>query len=228
MSKKRVLLPHVLFALVVAGGVALGVGFLVRELPFFLRMILSVSSGLGGFIVGANILPSTRSRKNRDSNLVRLSAQAQRNQDELQKSAMELIRTQRTALENIAFRITNDELRSGVDRILRSYQGMAESVGQDPKDARPVKRFLNYYGEAGITLLQHDLKLGNLPDDQKNEAVGESTQRILESITELAQAFESQLAKLLDNDLLELDTELTIFNKTMALEGMVLPKKDGD
>ena len=219
------MLPHVLFALVVAGAVALGVGFLVRGLPFFLRMILSVASGLGGFLVGANILPSTSGRKNEDASLMRLSAQAQRNQDELQASAMELIRTQRTALENIAFRITNDELRTGVDRILRSYQAMAESVGQDAKDARPVKRFLNYYGEAGITLLQHYLKLGNLPEEQKKEAVGESTQRIRESTLELAQAFESQLGKLLDNDLLELDTELTILKKTMALEGMVLPKK---
>ena len=225
MSRNPVPVPRILFALVVAGATALGVGFFVRDFPSLFRTLLSIVSGLVGFIVGANILPSGKKLKDPDQSLLRLSAQAQRNQDELQASALELIRNQRTSLEKIAFRITDDQLRAPVSRILQVYQGMAESVNQDPKDSRPVRRFLNYYGEAGIHLLQHYLQLRNLPEDRKKEEVSKSVQGILESITELADAFQVQLTRLVDNDLMELDTELTVLKKTMALEGMTLPKE---
>ncbi len=178
---------------------------------------------LTGFIVGANV-PTGKTENLVDSTkLIRMTDQARMNQEQQIRQTLELIQKQRAAMETLVFRISEDTLRTQGDGILRVYQSFARAVQEDPKDARPVRRFLNYYGETGLEILKRYHQLNQLPRTEQTLEVRESLTRISQSLTELKGAFELQLQKLMDNDLLELDTELTVLEKTIALEGLKKP-----
>lgn len=221
MAKRKSIGPRLVLALALGVGIGVAVWFLTRGLPGFLSLVLTIFAGAGGFLAGANI-GSTRgiSRDRKVDRLVGLSKEATHTQEVNLRQTLLLIQTQRTKLESIVFKITDDQLRSLGDKLLKRYGDFADAVKQDPKDIRPVRRFLNYYGEAAASILEKYLHLRNLPAEQQNEESRAALARVGTSLAELERGFATQYARLLDNDLMEMDTELTVLEKTLRLEGL--------
>lgn len=92
-----------------------------------------------------------------------------------------------------------------------------DSMERDPRDFEPGDRFLNRYLKASETIINQFIELSqhssNVP--QINELKGQLAQ----SLKDLANAFEIQHMKLLENDSSDLTVEVKLVDKLLKMEG---------
>ena len=93
-----------------------------------------------------------------------------------------------------------------------------QNVKDDPKDIRPARKFFDYYMDTTIKLLDGyvDIEKRNVSDPQLKGALL-SIEQMLEKMNK---AFEKQLVQLLEDNLLDLETELKVLHNTIDLEGL--------
>jgi len=95
---------------------------------------------------------------------------------------------------------------------------IVSDVRDDNKDYKIAGRFLDYYADTAV-------KIARLYSDVSSKAINSNNFRSVEAKVEtnletLEKAFEVQLAKLQDDNLMSLDTELTVLERTIQLEGI--------
>src|SRR5690606_9903252 len=86
--------------------------------------------------------------------------------------------------------------------------------------ARPVRRFLNHYGESAVTIVEKYLQLDNLPASMQTESSAKATDNIVSTLTDMKGAFEVLQKRLIENDLFSIETELEVLQKSMGLDGL--------
>lgn len=151
------------------------------------------------------------------------------------KSEVELVGTngvsdvylQETLLEGRAmlasFKSLCDKLPEGLSRkralaIADLTQKILEDVKKDPKDAKIARKFLNYYLDTASKILSYYLDISvHKHASAEIKSVLAKTEATLEI---LEKAFANQLGRLLEDNVLDLDTELTVLQKTMQMEGL--------
>ena len=93
-----------------------------------------------------------------------------------------------------------------------------ENLEENPKDVKAIRQFFTYYLDALFTIFQKYNQIA------KNGLKGEEQVKIDEQMTHnlemLKELFHSQLKKLLEDDFMDLDTELQTLNKMMEMEGI--------
>lgn len=120
-------------------------------------------------------------------------------------------------IEAYSKKITDPKIKSKVQAINAELEKLFENFKNDPRDIKISKQFLSYYMDTTATILRKYLDLkssgANSPEIQESLNKVES---ILDSILE---AFRKHYAKLLENDVLELDTEIEVMQQTIKAEG---------
>lgn len=91
-------------------------------------------------------------------------------------------------------------------------------IRRDPADLKRSRQFLSYYLDATINIITKYATLSSQRVD--DESIGESLSRTERMLDTINLAFEKQLARLLSNDVMDLDTELTLLEKTIEMEGL--------
>lgn len=97
------------------------------------------------------------------------------------------------------------------DRILADLR-------QDPKDIRSARRFLEYYLDATLLVVTRYVDLSDraTPSEDVQEVLGK-----FEGLLDAIQAtFEKQHERLLRDDVLDLDTDITVLQQMMKMEGL--------
>lgn len=130
------------------------------------------------------------------------------------KSALEKL----GALVRLANSLPPGEVRERLYAIARLTERIIDDVKADPKDAGAAGRFLDYYADATI-------KIGRMYGELAERGVNSTNAReigvkVLKNLAALEKAFELQLSKLQEDNLLDLDTELTVLEKTLETEGI--------
>ena len=114
--------------------------------------------------------------------------------------------------------IKDPAIRTKVTRIIDVIKRIFANFEKDPKDIKQAKQFLNYYLDTSIKIVKkyRDLSLQNVrsPDIAATLAKAEL---MLDSIEK---AFEKQLARLLRDDAMDLDTEIQTLEKTFNAEDL--------
>jgi len=120
--------------------------------------------------------------------------------------------------ESMVNRIESKTIQAKAMQIASLEHKIIEDIESDPKDLKPARGFLTYYQDAAINIIRKYLLImergGSVSDIQTSVA---KVEPILETIRA---AFEKQLSRLLENDVLDLDIEISVLEKTLKMEGL--------
>ena len=97
---------------------------------------------------------------------------------------------------------------------------------------QPIKSDIEFHylspeelGRMQEATLQIMEKYAQLSKNKKNAERKKSLKKVEKLMGEIEDAFENQLSKLYDDDFLNLDTEVSVLEKTLELEGLKKKKK---
>ncbi len=113
-------------------------------------------------------------------------------------------------------RVKKTEIKAKLERICVLIEKIYEDFQQDPKDIKAARQFLNYYFDASVQIINRYTEL------QKQSGISKNVERSLEKVENLLdtieKTFEKQLARLLEDDVLDLDSEIQLMENTMKMD----------
>lgn len=123
-----------------------------------------------------------------------------------------------TQLKRATDRVRDDRVRAKANAVCDAVARIITDVREDPKDLRGARKFLNYYLDAAINVVKRyvDLRKRGASTAEAQAALS----RAESSLETIRAAYERQLQHLLENDLMDLDTELEVLERTIKLEGL--------
>ena len=114
--------------------------------------------------------------------------------------------------------IKNQGIQKDGIEILEICGSIFKTLEESPTDIKVIRQFFTYYLEALLTIFQKYNQIA------KSGIKGEKQDRIHEQMTQnlgmVKELLHSQLKKLLEDDFMDLDTELQTLNKMMEMEGI--------
>ncbi|MFA6504710.1 MAG: 5-bromo-4-chloroindolyl phosphate hydrolysis family protein [Treponemataceae bacterium] len=105
-----------------------------------------------------------------------------------------------------------------VDAICGIVEKILAEIKRDPGDLKEARQFLTYYLDATINILKKYVQLSS--QNVKDANIRLSLERTESMLDTIRSAFEKQLTRLLSNDVMDLDTELSLLEKTIKMEGL--------
>jgi 5-bromo-4-chloroindolyl phosphate hydrolysis protein len=107
---------------------------------------------------------------------------------------------------------------SKVKEIDISIGKILSKIQKDPSKLKQAHQFLNYYLDATLKILNKYVELSaqNLHD----QTILDSLKKVEDMLQDIKDAFDKFLVKLLSDDVLNLDTELSLLGQTIKMEGL--------
>jgi len=122
-------------------------------------------------------------------------------------------------LDSYAPRIEDKNIKHKLKDICGVINKILDDLRIDPKDLSVAKQFLNYYLDATLKILKRYVEITETGVyTSKQKAL---VQRFGSTLDMIKSAFEKQLSRLLENDFLDLDAEIKLFESTVNMEGLV-------
>ena len=121
-------------------------------------------------------------------------------------------------LKRAADQVRDDLVRAKANAVCDAVARIISDVREDPKDLRGARKFLNYYLDASIKVVERyvDLRKREVSTEEARSAL----LRAETSLETIRSAYAHQLQVLLENDVMDLDTELEVLERTIELEGL--------
>jgi 5-bromo-4-chloroindolyl phosphate hydrolysis protein len=134
-------------------------------------------------------------------------------------------RLQIAELRSVGQRVSNPLVQFKVKQIADVADKIIDDIRKDPGDLKAARPFLNYYLDSTVKILERYAELSAKKILDKDVQL--SLKRVEGLLDSIRLAFHKQLAKLLENDMLDLDTEMSVLEKTIQLEGGEILGKGG-
>lgn len=191
----------------VLGGVLGAVAFLAFLFLLQAGLFLSLLAAAGGFVAGLLLANDPRSLRSFSGE------PAAKNLDAALAAAEEKLEE----FESLIGAIESESVRRKARQIADLERKILEDIEADPKDFGPARGFLSYYQEAAVNILRKYQQI--LERGASSSEVRASVSKVEPILETIRAAFEKQLARLLENDVLDLDTEITVLEETLKMEG---------
>lgn len=174
--------------------------FSVLKFVFFTSMSVALSIGFIGWLV----VMLSSSKKQKDTTII---AEGTTKQDieETIRNGRKLTLSMRQA----SLRLMQVEVKHEVEDLCRIAESMFDMLRKDPKDLRIVKQFITYYLEPTHKIVVKYCELATtrpMPAD-----IIETLERTEKSLKSIRTTFLQQKEKMLANDVMDLDTEIKVF-----------------
>jgi 5-bromo-4-chloroindolyl phosphate hydrolysis protein len=182
-------------------------------LSFFVLNLGIVSIGIAGgsFLAFALILRPAKSNKPME---IVSSGMSREMYDQIIIEASEKHKT----MVDLVSKMKTGEIRDKAIKVCDVIYRIIEDLKQDPNDVKTARQFLSYYLDSILKIFQKYL------DITSHRAKGQDVEAVIEKIndtlTSLYHALEKQLSKLLENDILDLDSELDLLKNTLKSQGL--------
>lgn len=188
----------------------LGAVIFAALLILFGNVLWAAVAGVGGFVAGRLIFTPPK-KDPRDFGSFGLTP------EELERALAEG-RSKIDSIREAAGPIRSGIVKAKIGQIIDVAQRILEDIEHDPKDLRRARQFFSYYLDATIKIVRRYAQLSarGLKTADVTQAM-EKTEEILDT---LRKAFEKQLALLLEDDVMDLDTELQLLERTIKMEGL--------
>lgn len=121
-------------------------------------------------------------------------------------------------LKRAAERISDRGVRGKAYAVCDAVARILSDIRDDPKDLKPARKFLGYYLDATIKVVDRYAALAT--KSVSSDELSESLERAEASLDTIKNAYDKQLAQLLENDVMDLDTELRVLEQTIRMEGL--------
>lgn len=194
----------------IASGITGGAAFLIFYLLLDTGFIISLAVAFAGYLGASLILTPSKTRE-LEFRLDGLNAESIRKTIDEGRKKVNLMR-------KYCLEINRAEVRKKVERICMVADNIFDDFGNDPKDIKAARKFLSYYLDAAINIIGKYTELSSkrvISEDVEN-----SLSKVEEMLETLGDTFERQLKKLLEDDILDLDTEISLLEKTIKSEGL--------
>jgi 5-bromo-4-chloroindolyl phosphate hydrolysis protein len=145
---------------------------------------------------------------------------------EMVAEALKEGRAQVADLRSIGLRVANPLVQFKVKQIADVADKILDDIKQDPADLKAARPFLNYYLDSTVKILERYAEISSKKVIDKD--VAQSLKRVEDLLDAIRLSFHKQLAKLQENDMLDLDTEMSVLERTMKLDGGDFMSTDGD
>ncbi len=129
------------------------------------------------------------------------------------KEGMEKLRK----IRNNTRLIKNNEVAAKIQEICHVGVDIFDNIKKHPEDLNRAKQFLIYYLDATEKIVNQYVELSQ--KREKNDEVKQSLANAEEILSQIGETYKKQLHNLLENDVMDLNTEITVLKKTMKLEG---------
>lgn len=196
--------------------ISIAAGVVVFAVLLFLLRTLTLPLIAG--VIGWLVVILFFSKKERDNAII-VEGMTRSDIDETIKKGRKLTGGMRQAIK----RLSQLEICKEVEDLCRIAESMFDLLKKDPKDIRIVKQFITYYLEPTHKIIIKYVELATtrpMPAD----AV-ETLERTEKSLKGIRTTFLQQKEKMLANDVIDLDTEIKVF-ETLANNYGTSTKKD--
>ena len=121
-------------------------------------------------------------------------------------------------LENLANNMKDEKIKAKIYHIIEIVKKIYVNIRRDPEKMKIARQFLSYYFDTSISIVNKysQLSMQEVQSPEINNALLKA-ENMLSSIDI---AFDKQLAKLLSNDVMDLDVEIETLEKTFKAEDL--------
>ena len=193
----------------VLAGVLGGGAFLVFWLLFGVPLVPSLLIGAVGY--GAGLLVFRRSARSIDVAIPGVSR-------EMITTALHEGEQKVAELKALSPRLSDGSVRARFDAIVAAAGSILEDLRKNPKDIRAARQFLTYYLETTIKIVTRYADLAEKKLDSAD--IQESLRKVEAMLDMIRAAFEKQHARLLEDDVMDLDAEMSLLQQTIQMEGL--------
>ncbi len=194
----------------ITSGIVGGAAFLVFFLLLDTGFIVSLAVAFAGYL-GVSLILTPEKTRELEFRLDGLNAESIRNT--IDEGKQKVNRMREYCLE-----IDRPKVRKKVERICIAADNIFDDFKKDPKDIKAARKFLSYYLDAAINIIGKYTELSSRR--VVSQGVENSLAKVEEMLETLGDTFERQLHKLLEDDILDLDTEISLLEKTIKSEGL--------
>jgi 5-bromo-4-chloroindolyl phosphate hydrolysis protein len=113
--------------------------------------------------------------------------------------------------------ILNNGVASKVVDICKTGAEIFDYLSKNPEDISKARQFINYYLDATEKIVNQYIELAARKD--KTKEIENSLNRVEAMLDSIKDTYSKQLHNLLEDDLLDLNTEISVLEKTMKYEG---------
>lgn len=195
-------------ASIVSGFLAAGV-FLLFYIILNVGVLPALGLGLLGY-VGSMLLMPTKS----DSEDILALGVTRAYRDEVVKLGREKVKH----IEKLGMKIEDMSVKMDVENICKTAYAIFDDFIEDPKDVKVGRKFLNYYLDTSVKILERYVSISN--KHVKDASIEETLRRTERVLSKLDSTFNHQMRKLLDDDIMDLDVELAVLEKTIEGEDL--------
>ena len=121
-------------------------------------------------------------------------------------------------LEKLAKQIRNENVRAKIYHIITIVKKIYENIRKDPEKMKIARQFLSYYFDTSISIVNKYSQLSI--QDVHSPEISMALLKAENMLNSIDVAFDKQLAKLLSNDVMDLDVEIETLEKTFKAEDL--------
>jgi 5-bromo-4-chloroindolyl phosphate hydrolysis protein len=132
---------------------------------------------------------------------------------ELVRDGMEKLRQ----ISNTTRMIQSNEVAGNVRDICKVGVDIFDYIKKNPGRINKVRQFTNYYLDATKKIIEQYVELSGRRD--RTPEIEQAIQKVEGMLDLIKQTFDRQMANLLEDNLLDINTELTVLKNTMKMEG---------
>lgn len=117
---------------------------------------------------------------------------------------------------SLSLKIPDREVRQKVQDLCDISKKIFDVFQKDPKDIKKGKQFLFYYLDSTIKVVKQYVEISGR--EVKTPDAVSALKKVEDTLDLIKKGFESQLAKLLEDDVMDLDAEISLLEKTLKME----------
>jgi 5-bromo-4-chloroindolyl phosphate hydrolysis protein len=175
-----------------------------------LGFFLSSLCGIGGIMLTGSMLKLfDRAKQRRDEQ----QHAPERAAGEVVKEGMEKLRR----ISNYTRMIRSNDVAGKIREICKVGVEIFDDINKNPNKINKIKQFNNYYLDATGKIIGQYVELSGKPN--KTPEAEQAIQKVEGMLDLIKQTFDRQLANLMEDNLLDINTELTVLKNTMKMEG---------
>lgn len=134
------------------------------------------------------------------------------------------------ALKKLKNNISDYSINGNIDNIIKTTEKIIKLLHKKPDKISSATKFLNYYLPITIKILERFDEI----DDQKltSKSSRDFLERTRKLTVKIENAFENQLNKLYNDELIDTNAEIKVFESVLKSDGLlddaIIDRKDGD
>jgi 5-bromo-4-chloroindolyl phosphate hydrolysis protein len=121
-------------------------------------------------------------------------------------------------MRSLGYQVKNNIMQLKINEMYDIGHQIFEIVKKDPKNVRSVQQFSSYYLDTTIKIIKKYIELSK--HTSYSTEVKNAVEKVESTLNQVKRVFEKQLEHLVQDDVLDLDMEMSVLEETLELEGL--------